>query len=225
MRDLVSACIDPTYFIHKALYATVREFALRMRGRVLDVGCGSVPYKKYFAHAEYVGMEYDSLAGRTLKGPNVFYDGIRFPFKDGEFDCVLSTEVLEHVFNPDEFLNEIHRVLKPGGLLFLTTPLLWKEHQQPYDYGRYTSFGLKHLMIKHNFDIQDQRKLVTGICAISTLWTRYLKECITVDNYYLRIFLFALLISPWTILAIVASKLLPDLESTYIGNAVFAKKR
>ena len=59
-----------------------------------------------------------------------FYDGQSFPFKGGSFDVVLTNQVLEHVFNPDVFLSEIHRVLTPDGVLLLTVPFLWDEHEQ-----------------------------------------------------------------------------------------------
>ena len=61
------------------------------------------------------------------------YDGKTFPFSDGEFDAVLTSEVLEHVFNPDEFLSEINRVLRDDGVLLLTVPFVWDEHEQPFD--------------------------------------------------------------------------------------------
>ena len=55
----------------------------------------------------------------------------------------MCNQVLEHVFNPDDFVREIARVLKPGGALLLTVPFVWNEHEQPYDYARYSSFGLR----------------------------------------------------------------------------------
>ncbi|MEI9999016.1 MAG: methyltransferase domain-containing protein [Verrucomicrobiota bacterium] len=62
---------------------------------------------------------------------------------DARFNAVVSTEVLEHLFNYDEILSELWRVLRPNGRLFLTTPFIWPEHEQPYDCARHTSFGLK----------------------------------------------------------------------------------
>ena len=61
---------------------------------------------------------------------------------------MLCNQVLEHVFNPDEFLLKINRVLKNDGKLLLTVPFVWDEHEQPFDYARYSSFGLKALIEK-----------------------------------------------------------------------------
>jgi SAM-dependent methyltransferase len=225
MSPLLDILINPTYLIRKSLKKIIQEFSGRLNGKVLDAGCGTKPYENFFQHAEeYVGMEYDDSSKKHPNKPDVFYDGKTFPFPDNHFDSVISTEVLEHVFNPNEFLLEVHRVMKSGGLLLLTTPLMWKEHQQPHDYGRYSSFGLRHLISKHGFEILEQRKLVTGVLAVSLIGTRYLKECVTAKNYYMRVILFALFIAPWTILSIVLSKILPNKESTYIGNVVLAKK-
>jgi SAM-dependent methyltransferase len=70
--------------------------------------------------------------------------------------------VLEHVFNPDDFLNEVNRVLKPSGKLLLTVPFVWDEHEQPYDYARYSSFGLRSLLEKHGFSIVKHEKVGGG---------------------------------------------------------------
>ena len=221
-----SALVHPTYFIRNALSKAVEDYAPSLTGKILDVGCGTKPYQHFFEHTTgYIGMEYDTPEGRSMNGPDVFYDGDTFPFADNHFDSVIATEVLEHVFNPNDFLSEIHRVLKPGGFLLLTTPLMWKEHQQPYDYGRYSSFGLQHIVEKHDFKVVGQKKLVTGIRAIFLLGTRYLKECITVKNFYARTLLYVIFISPWTLLAIVLSYILPNKDSTYVGNALLAKKK
>ena len=79
------------------------------------------------------------------------YDGKKIPFSDGEFDYVFSTEVMEHVPEPKEFLNEIYRVLKPGGILIMTVPFMQPLHEEPYDFYRYTKYGLKHLLDNTGF--------------------------------------------------------------------------
>jgi ubiquinone/menaquinone biosynthesis C-methylase UbiE len=57
------------------------------------------------------------------------------PFENERFDSILSTEVLEHVFNIDELLQEFNRVLKKGNN---NNPFTWEEHEMPYDFARYT---------------------------------------------------------------------------------------
>lgn len=62
---------------------------------------------------------------------------------------------MEHLCEPQSFLNEAYRILKPNGSIILQVPFMWKVHEAPYDYFRFTKFGLKHLFQRAGFrDIQ-----------------------------------------------------------------------
>ena len=107
---------------------------------MIDIGCGNKPYKNLFKHCKsYIGLEIES---ENKNSADFTYDGKNFPFEDETFDSAVCSEVLEHVFEPNQFLKEVNRVLKKNGLIILTLPFFWDEHEQPYDYARYTSFGL-----------------------------------------------------------------------------------
>ena len=69
-------------------------------------------------------------------------------FKNNKFDVIFIYEVLEHVDKPFEASNELFRVLKPGGTLLLSTPFIFGIHDAPYDYWRFTKYGLKNLFYK-----------------------------------------------------------------------------
>jgi SAM-dependent methyltransferase len=116
---------------------------------VLDAGAGECAYKKYFSHCFYVSVDL-AVGEENWNYQNL--DCVAFleklPFKDAAFDAVLCTQVLEHMEWPREVVKEFYRVLKPGGKLFLTVPMAHKEHQAPYDFFRYTSFGIRS-MCKH----------------------------------------------------------------------------
>ena len=140
--------VNPFYFARSGLRDAVTDFAPMLSGRLLDVGCGSKPYQDLFAVEVYIGLDIDSENSRKRGIADHYYDGHVFPFTDASFDSILCNQVLEHVFNPDEFLREIVRALKPGGRLLLTVPFVWDEHEQPYDYARYSSFGLRDLLEK-----------------------------------------------------------------------------
>jgi len=119
---------------------------------VLDAGAGECVYKPFFAHCGYqsvdlaVGEERWNYAHLDFVAP--LSD---LPMADGSYDAVLCTQVLEHVPNPEDCLQELQRVLKPGGRLFLTVPMAHPEHQAPFDYYRYTSFGLRYLLDRAGF--------------------------------------------------------------------------
>ena len=86
----------------------------------------------------------------------------RFTAKSAEYDCVLSTQVLEHVEDPQGYLEECHRVLTPGGHLVLTTHGLFEDHACPYDYWRWTADGLKRLVGGVGLEVSSSKKMTTG---------------------------------------------------------------
>ena len=148
---ILSMLTNPFYFARKGLYQNIASLSCYIKGSVLDVGCGHKPYKSLFATEKYVGLEIDSEENRLNKHADIFYDGSMFPFEDSEFDSVVINQVLEHVFEPNFFLSEVERVLKNEGLLLLTVPFIWDEHEVPVDYARYSSYGLSYLMKRHHF--------------------------------------------------------------------------
>ncbi|MEZ4821725.1 MAG: class I SAM-dependent methyltransferase [Ignavibacteria bacterium] len=105
----------------------------------------------------YSSLFKESYTGIDV-GENAHADVIidpdgRIPFQDGEFDVVLSSQVLEHVEDSDNYLSECRRVLKPGGLLILSTHGTWQFHSHPVDIQRWTSMGLKRLITKAGFNL------------------------------------------------------------------------
>jgi SAM-dependent methyltransferase len=151
----------------KILRDTVREFGARLDGRMLDVGCGNQQYRRFVKCRQYYGVEWN-----LAKRPPVVGDVMRIPFGDAVFDSALCTEVLEHVPEPGSCLDEIRRVVKPGGTVFFTVPMTMYTHSEPYDFYRYTEYGLRYLLDKHGFEIVDLRRLggvvsVTASRAIS----------------------------------------------------------
>lgn len=114
--------------------------------RVLDAGAGEGRFKAYFAHTRYTAVDLAVGDAAWDYGQiNVLADLEKLPFADGGYDAVVCTQVLEHVKRPQIVLQELARVLRPGGELYLTAPQSWYEHQQPHDYFRFTSFGLRYL--------------------------------------------------------------------------------
>ncbi|HNT74102.1 MAG TPA: class I SAM-dependent methyltransferase [Anaerolineae bacterium] len=114
--------------------------------RVLDAGAGEGRFKEYFTHTRYTAVDLAVGDDAWDYGQlNVLADLEQLPFADGSYDAVICTQVLEHVKRPQVVLREMARVLRPGGELYLTAPQSWYEHQQPHDYFRYTSFGLRYL--------------------------------------------------------------------------------
>jgi SAM-dependent methyltransferase len=75
------------------------------------------------------------------------------PIEDRTFDAVLSTQVLEHVEDPDLYLRECFRVLRPGGRMLLSTHGTFIYHPDPDDYWRWTCAGLQRAVRRVGFEI------------------------------------------------------------------------
>lgn len=213
--------VNPFYFARKGLHQNITALASSLSGKVLDVGCGSKPYQKYFGASEYVGLEID---GRTNKHADHYYDGRVFPFNDEEFDSVLASQVFEHVFNPDEFLAEINRVLRMDGSLLLTVPFVWDEHEQPFDYARYSSFGLSFLLGKHGFEIIEDRKSVSDVRVICQMINAYIYKVTATRSARLNLLITLVLMAPFNIIGEIAGRILPRNSDLYLDNIVLARK-
>jgi SAM-dependent methyltransferase len=122
-------------------------------GVILDAGCGAQRYKPFFERSKYIGQEHPIAGAKNkgLKKYDILCDVKRIPLDDCSIDAVLSTSSLEHFEHPDEFAKEAYRILKTGGRLFINAPFAYEEHEIPYDFQRYTRYGMKRLYEKAGF--------------------------------------------------------------------------
>ena len=142
---------DRTYLTALMIETSLMQCREFVKGKVLDVGCGRKPYKNtYFAAAEsYIGLDFATPNSE----PDVVGSALHLPFGNQSFDTVVSTELLEHVPDPLLALREMHRVLRTGGHMILTTPMYWPRHEVPHDYFRYPYDGLLHLIKESEFEL------------------------------------------------------------------------
>lgn len=216
--------INPFYFARLGLVTAIQSMSASIKGKTLDIGCGQKPYKMLFASTEYIGLEIDTVENRKNKHADFYYDGKIFPFNKNEFDSVVMFQVFEHVFNPDEVLSEVNRVLKPGGNILLTVPFVWDEHEQPYDFARYSSYGLKAILIKHGFEVVEQHKSLDDIRVIFQLINAYIYKTTVSSNKYINMLLMVVLMSPFNIVGQLLFLILPQNKDLYLDNIVLAKR-
>ncbi len=128
--------------------------AMHGKGKILDVGCGNKPYESLFntTRENYIGCD---VVQSNENKVDVICKATDISFPDNSFDTVFSTQVMEHVDNSDKMMSECNRVLKPGGHLILSVPLCWELHEEPYDFFRFTKYGLKELSDRNNFEVID----------------------------------------------------------------------
>jgi SAM-dependent methyltransferase len=112
--------------------------------RVLVIGGGAIGVG---ADALYADPNIRVVGTDVYASPNtaVVADGHFLPFRDGTFDAVWIQAVLEHVLDPPAVVAEIHRVLKPNGLVYADTPFIQQVHEQAYDFTRFTLSGHRWL--------------------------------------------------------------------------------
>ena len=137
---------------------------------LLDAGAGESVYKKFFAHCNYKAIDL-AVGESRWNYSNLDYVGPLddMPIEDDLFDAVLCTQVLEHLEWPRESVKEMHRILKLGGMLYMTVPMAQNEHQIPYDFFRYTSYGIKSICEHAGFK-------EVKITPFGGLWVRWAYE-------------------------------------------------
>jgi len=158
------------YLIWVDLNEFIKRSASPAAIKVLDYGAGASPYKQYFPNADYrraditqsKNLDYHIRADSTIAEA------------DETFDLIISTQVAEHVINPEVYFKECFRLLKKGGRLVLSTHGIWEEHGSPYDYQRWTEEGMRRDVTAAGFKEVDIYKLTCGMRAGILLFTRIL---------------------------------------------------
>jgi SAM-dependent methyltransferase len=132
-----------------------REFARTMKpgSRILDAGAGDAPYKSLFTHVAYESADFEEVDKPYAKSTYVCDLCDRIPVEDNRFDYVVFNQTLEHLSEPARALKELCRVLVPGGRIICTAPLFYEEHEQPFDFYRYTQFAHRSLFSQAGFQI------------------------------------------------------------------------
>jgi SAM-dependent methyltransferase len=216
--------VNPFYFARAGLRDAMVEFAPQLSGKLLDVGCGSEPYRALFTVDTYIGLDIDSDASRQRGIADQLYDGGSFPFSDGAFDSALCNQVLEHVFNPNVFLGEIFRILNPGGRLLMTVPFVWDEHEQPYDFARYSSFGLRAILEKQGFKILLHKKLGADPTVLFQLANAYLFKISLGLPRSIILLMTVTVMALINLAGLIARRLLPGNPDLFLDHVVLVEK-
>lgn len=221
--------LNPVYIARAALHKAIANVAPAITGSILDFGCGSKPYASLFVNAtEYTGVDIKASGhdhNKLSSKVDFFYDGKSLPFEDGTFDAVVTFEVLEHVFNLAEILEELRRVIRPGGTLLISIPFAWYEHEQPYDFARYTSFGITSLLERHNFSQIQVTKTTSFFLAICQMQIAYLAYFLFPTTPFVRRILQLTIIFPLTAISVAINTLLPKRSEYFCQSVITAVAR
>jgi SAM-dependent methyltransferase len=224
--------VDLDYLVLTDLRLVITRLAPQVRGRLFDYGSGAAPYRRFFKQcSEYIAA--DVTPGPTIDRLLAADGSTGEP--SGAYDVILSTQVLEHVRDPDDYLDECYRILRPGGRLILSTHGMIEEHGCPYDFHRWTSRGLEELVIAHGFTVLESLKFTTELRAVAQLvhqfalhlrsrrggWTRY--PWAVIRRLYSKL---CLPLLNWLADRVPDQSVLPssDPASLYVGVCIVAAK-
>ena len=144
------------YVLHfeACIERSVAEFSAELPtgAWVLDAGAGEAGHASYFHRQRYIAVDLGvGDASWNYGRLDTIGDLTALPFADACFDAAINVVTLEHIREPGAALQEIYRVLRPGGRLLLVAPHEWEVHQSPHDFFRYTRHGLAYLFEKAGF--------------------------------------------------------------------------
>jgi len=125
---------------------------LPSNSRILDAGSGEGMYRRFFSEKEYISIDLCKVT-KAYGKLSAISDLAMIPVLKNSFDVILCSQVLEHVNDPIIVLSELSRVLSPEGELWLSAPFFYEQHEIPFDYFRYTQYGLTHILEKAGFHI------------------------------------------------------------------------
>ena len=226
--NIVAVFVNPFFFVRKNLYYNIRKFAHKLDGKLLDFGCGCKPYKNFFSECEeYIGLDIDDRGHKHQNEQiDVYYDGKKIPFEDGYFDSLFTTEVYEHVPDLQEILPEINRVLKMGGYMIVTVPFVWNEHESPYDFRRFTQYGIKLNLEEMGFKIIKIEKSTGYIEMIFQLYMEYIRHSFSklTDNAIIMMIVQLILCAPVIVFGSIVNWIFPKNESLYGDSIVLCQK-
>lgn len=158
------------------------------KGKLLDLGCGNVPYHNWYKDCveEDICMDWaDSLHKNEYL--DVIHDISKdFPFENNYFDTILSSAVLEHIYNPRHMFKECSRILKKNGFLIISSNFSYWEHEAPYDYLRHTQFFFKKIAQEFDFDIVEIHSVGDGLCVLADVSAK-------IAQFYKKKFLFKII--------------------------------
>ncbi|MCW8856257.1 MAG: class I SAM-dependent methyltransferase [Kangiella sp.] len=143
--------LQPDISLNIKAEETYQELAslLPKNAAILVIG-GSI--KGNGMDAIYANKSYEIVSSDVSFGPyvGIISDAHDIPFEEGTFDCVIIQAVLEHVLDPHRCISEVHRVLKPSGMVYADTPFMQQVHMKQYDFTRFTHLG--HRRLFRNFE-------------------------------------------------------------------------
>lgn len=166
--QLALGLCDPLYTESQQTLKYMRVLANKSYDQMLDFGAGNSPYRELFQFKKYWRADVEQS---TDGGIDFIIDPTspRLELPDGSIDLIICMDVLEHVRNLPEVLQELKRVLSPQGQFVIKMPFVYREHEVPHDYRRLTEFGLQNELQNQGLQLKEIHKLGNAWSAAITI--------------------------------------------------------
>ncbi|NBK97435.1 MAG: SAM-dependent methyltransferase [Erysipelotrichia bacterium] len=151
--------ISDGFFLNwRQMKRSMQKAKTYVKGVCVDIGAGTAPYKKYLEGncENYIITDSEKTHTYMFKDSHTHFvvaEATDLPFEHESVDTVVLTQVLEHVFEYEKALSEAVRVLKKEGVMLLSVPFIYHAHATPYDYHRFSEYGLKMLLEKYALEV------------------------------------------------------------------------
>lgn len=191
-----------------------KRYSIYYKKHIVDLGCGESPYKNYFLKFadKYTGVDWSNTIHNS--GADVVSDlNIKINLEDNVADTIVSISVMEHLYDPQNFLFEASRILKTDGYFILQVPWQWHLHEEPHDFFRYTPHGLKHMLNKAGFIVHEV-KPTTGLFTTQALKLNYFSLRLLPRNKFMK-YLVALCLLPFWFVSQVIAPYLDKLDKNW----------
>ena len=185
----------------------IKKYLTEKGKKFLDYGCGDIPYKSLFERhiSEYIACD---IGGNRHADVEIGLDS-SIPMSNESVDVVLSIQVLEHVQDVQNYLKEANRILRPEGLMLLSTHGWWTHHPYPVDLRRWTFEGLAYELEKNGFRVIESAWVI-GMLAYSCQLRLQCFKGILENRGKVAIFVLNIISTIYQILMFFADKITPQ---------------
>jgi len=163
----------PYRIIESYRVQALRQAVIHLEGTLLDFGCGTKPYepllKSHFKKWFGIDLKDRTTGKESQNRADASWDGITLPLENNSFDVILATQVFEHVENIENTLKELARVLRPGGHFLITVPMTGVLHEEPWDFRRFTPYGLRSMFEPLDIRLETSVALGGVVTTVTTL--------------------------------------------------------
>uniref|UniRef100_UPI004047A3E2 class I SAM-dependent methyltransferase n=1 Tax=Algoriphagus sp. TaxID=1872435 RepID=UPI004047A3E2 len=142
-----------------------------LQKKILDIGAGEIPFKEFYKNLDVKTCDIQNNKTNTIDF--IIKPGEPLPFSDGQFEIIFIFDVLEHIQDDLKFLQECNRILASGGIIVANIPFMYRYHEIPYDFRRYTPAGLMEVFAKTNFELVSLKKIGSIMFVAKTFLTEH----------------------------------------------------